>query len=213
LLLDFGDQVNSSRKSRDQILGVISRKDAERLLLDLANLQESDVRRLMTHNRKILAPLIADEKGANEYRLFTLRNHLRKAWNEPDRRTREWHIFQLRRKFNEWSLKVSGIPINPFDFQKIMGFDDPDRKDHLGQAIDPFEQPPPLTPVEAAMFYLQTAIGDRAKHCANPTCSIPYFLGTKKGQKYHDDICAQHGQREAKRKWWNENRAKTGGLG
>jgi hypothetical protein len=45
--------------------------------------------------------------------------------------------------------------------------------------------------------------------CGNPDCPDPYFLKGRKGQRFCDrKACASYGQREHKRKWWNEHRAR-----
>jgi hypothetical protein len=73
-------------------------------------------------------------------------------------------------------------------------------------------EPPPVTPFEAAVFYFQTSIADLAKHCGNSECPAPYFIAIKKWQKYCSEKCAGPAARESKRRWWQENRAKNGGL-
>jgi len=67
----------------------------------------------------------------------------------------------------------------------------------------------PLTPFEAAMFHLQTQLTDKIRRCPNPECPAPYFFATKGLQKFCSTPCAAPAQREAKRRWWNENRGKN----
>ena len=67
--------------------------------------------------------------------------------------------------------------------------------------------PPPVTPIEAAAFYFQRN-ASRAHRCVNPDCDAPYYLASKKGQKYCDEECAKPAKREAKRRWWSQNRGK-----
>jgi hypothetical protein len=200
--------MRSNTKERSKILGVISVHDAEVVLHHLANLKDQGgIRRFIKNNRQIVAPVVTDDTAETEDRLWTLRNHLRTAWDAPDRRAREWHVFQLRRKFSEWSLEPFVLFTDP-DFKKKMGFDDPHRPDKLGQPIDLSEQPPADTALEAVMFYFQTTIGDRAKHCGNTDCPAPYFIAEKRWQKYCSEDCAGPANREAKRKWWHENKGK-----
>lgn len=73
------------------------------------------------------------------------------------------------------------------------------------------ESVPEITTLEAAVVYLQDWIGDKAKHCSGPTCPAPYFIATKKWQKFCSPQCAEPAQRECKRQWWRENRAKDRG--
>jgi hypothetical protein len=44
-------------------------------------------------------------------------------------------------------------------------------------------------------------------YCGNPECPAPYFIATRKDQRYCSDDCAAPAKRQAKLKWWNENRA------
>lgn len=49
---------------------------------------------------------------------------------------------------------------------------------------------------------------DRMRICGNPQCPAPYFIASRRSQKFCCDACALPAQREYKRKWWNEHRAK-----
>lgn len=51
---------------------------------------------------------------------------------------------------------------------------------------------------------------DHMKFCANPECKRPYFITTRRDQKYCSDECAAPAKREAKRRWWAEHRGKLG---
>lgn len=68
--------------------------------------------------------------------------------------------------------------------------------------------PPPKTGFEAMAFYLQSVIADRAKRCGSPDCPAPYFIAVKRWQKFCSEACAGPVNREQKRRWWNENRGK-----
>jgi hypothetical protein len=68
---------------------------------------------------------------------------------------------------------------------------------------------PPINRFELAMNFLGQHLRDTAK-CHNEGCEVtPYYFRKKKGQKYCSDTCATVAQREYKRRWWSENRAKT----
>jgi hypothetical protein len=45
-------------------------------------------------------------------------------------------------------------------------------------------------------------------YCANPNCKRPRFIKRKADRKYCCSACAKPAKREAKRRWWSENRAK-----
>jgi hypothetical protein len=44
--------------------------------------------------------------------------------------------------------------------------------------------------------------------CRNLECPTPYFIASRKDQRYCSQECAWPAKREAKLKWWHENRAK-----
>ena len=46
--------------------------------------------------------------------------------------------------------------------------------------------------------------GDRLRFCANSDCLAPYFVARRSTMKYCSLPCAGQGDRESKRKWWNE---------
>jgi hypothetical protein len=67
------------------------------------------------------------------------------------------------------------------------------------------KEPPPQTPFEQAAFQFHR-VAARARHCNNFDCPAPYFFARRKGQKYCTPKCAGVGEREAKRRWWHENK-------
>jgi hypothetical protein len=111
--------------------------------------------------------------------IIDLAYSLRAAWDEPDQRLREWYVFNLRRNFHR-----STNPDHP-------------------------HYPPELTPFERVMFYFHNH-SMRAHHCGNRECPAPYFLGAdNRPQRYCSPKCAGPAKREAKRKWWAENRGRN----
>lgn len=140
--------------------------------------------------------------------LVELRDLLRRAWDAPDRRRKDWYLFQLRVRVHTWKTLVEFFRAHP---------------QHPRLAPVPSEailklskltalEPPPVTPFESTVFYFQTAIADLTKHCGNSDCPAPYFIAKKRWQKYCTEKCAGPAARESKRKWWQDNRAKNGGL-
>jgi hypothetical protein len=196
--------MSTSQKQPRKFLGVIARKDAEALLLDWANLpdeQEDAIRRLMRRHGKTLGPLKLEHQEKvfgfkfQMFDLFRMRDYLRKAWDAKDRRTREWHIFQMRSFFSVLTRMRS---------DEAKRFDNPNE--------EWLEEAPPITELEAVAFYFQTVIADRAKRCAGLECPAPYFIAKKRWQKYCSEECAGPAMREQKKQWWRDNRAKNGGL-
>ena len=45
---------------------------------------------------------------------------------------------------------------------------------------------------------------DRMRKCQNPTCAAPYFLATRRDQKFCNETCSR---RVANRRWWNRHGA------
>jgi hypothetical protein len=77
------------------------------------------------------------------------------------------------------------------------------------RALNRFGDPPAYAlPLEALVYYFRRN-SERALHCPNPECPAPYFFRQQKGQKFCSEECANSSRRESKRRWWNENRAKT----
>src|SRR6266852_3917770 len=64
---------------------------------------------------------------------------------------------------------------------------------------------PKCLPIVLLWGCLQAA--DRLAYCHNPDCAAPFFFGKRKDQQYCSDECAAPAKREAKLRWWRENRA------
>jgi hypothetical protein len=50
-----------------------------------------------------------------------------------------------------------------------------------------------------------TKQADRLRYCENPTCPAPHFIAKRRTEKYCSEVCANVGQQEQKRRWWQEN--------
>jgi hypothetical protein len=132
---------------------------------------------------------------------------LRLAWDAPDLRAREWFIFEARREYHYQTL------VNPQVNARIQSsvLAGKDWQIHTAEEMALIRQAPPLGPFERALYHFQR-IADRARRCGNPECPAPFFFAAKKGQKYCSSKCSAPSQREQKRRWWQENRAKNGGI-
>jgi hypothetical protein len=242
--------MNSSRKGGNQILGMISAADAQRLLLDWVNIDpfksdDGTKKRLLRRYPEVFYadPAIYDEwfdhprANTPEHRQrqrflvqvnSLIRNIallLQEAWNASDPRRREWYFIKTRLAYQveterlriaDQGLRVgqtevseikdgvvqpkATIPTSPIQVE-------PREEMLFGSLMGILALPEvPLTPFEAAMFYLQTQLTDKIRRCPNSTCPAPYFFATKRAQKFCSASCAEPAQREAKRRWWNENR-------
>jgi hypothetical protein len=198
--------MKSSKKRGHQILGVLAAKRAEGFLLDCANLganhvphvkgdsniASSTLRQLNKRYPDIMphmdSPLRQRAMGATFSYLSFL---LRKGWDAPTLREREWYFGDAE------SLARYTASEQPEGWTT----------DYAPWITYRFSDPPArATTLEAVFYYLRRRIDD-ARHCGNPDCPAPYFFATKKGQKYCTPECAEPSRRASKLRWWNENRA------
>jgi hypothetical protein len=110
---------------------------------------------------------------------FTMR--LREIWTEQDIRARQWKIFVLRLSYR--------TSIEP------------------DSAGDPYRVPS-MTPFEQAMIYFDRN-HDRFRYCKNPEgCTVtPHYIAkTRKPTKYCSQECGDPARREAKLRWWDQNK-------
>jgi hypothetical protein len=180
-----------------------------------------DPAEVITPERRQLRKLIG--------RAFTLiaevGTHLQAGWNEADPWRREWLFVRARLLYHsgldrlraamqdvrmghsEVSEVKDGV-VQPQRAVRPLQVDTPDDL-HLAFALRLAALEVSLTPFEAAMFHLQTRLTDKIRRCPNQTCPAPYFFAAKRAQKFCSTKCAEPAQREAKRRWWNENRGKN----
>jgi hypothetical protein len=133
-----------------------------------------------------------------------LRDFLRQAWRTNDLRHRDWYLFKFRDFYHQTARRVRQVRMDrrPGEMPVIIPATRAEALEATGRRNDP----PPISPIEAAAFYLQQE-GKRARCCANAECPAPYFIANKKGQRYCSGECSRPAQRAAKRRWWNNNRA------
>jgi hypothetical protein len=158
------------------------------------------------------ASVVQGDKDTAVGLLLTLRHGLRKAWETQNPRQKEWSIVWLRMVQQLQTVKqelraqfeaVKAIKINGVAVKDV-------REHESGTSAYAFERlatAPPITFLECCLFYFQR-IADRAKRCSNEHCHTPYFVAEKRWQKYCTEACAGPANREAKRKWWHENKGK-----
>ncbi|HEY3624861.1 MAG TPA: hypothetical protein VGL00_01205 [Terracidiphilus sp.] len=151
------------------------------------------------------------------------RTTLRRIWNEKDARQRDWYFYRLRDDYNRLLLRLE----HPYLFDvtdtnavaRLAEFDRESeaRGDDLTQRIayfdsfvagaDLFNDVPRICPFEAAVYWLQMN-QKLMVYCAGPMCAAPFFFRSEKGQRYCSPECADPARKDAKLKWWNENRKK-----
>lgn len=135
-----------------------------------------------------------------ELELFApvVRTTLCRLWTEQDPRQRDWYLYRLRDAHRQMVRHLEG-----WDERAIWcGAETVQRL--LDYAL---QEVPRITPFEAAIYWLQR---DHALmlRCANPLCVTPYFFRPEKAkrQKHCSPECAGPARKQAKLKWWNENR-------
>src|SRR5271157_3906689 len=196
--------MKSSGKRGHQILGVLPEERARAFLLDCANLGANHV--LHTKGDRDIAAAMYRQLTRRFPDIVTRGEHpsmvasfsylsflLRKGWDAPTLREREWYFGDAE------------------SLAQYMHSEKPEgwTTDYAPWIVYRFSDPPArATALEAVFYYLRRRIVD-ARHCGNPDCLAPYFFATKKGQKYCSEECAAPAQRASKLKWWNENRAKS----
>lgn len=196
--------MGSSRRTGSKILGVIEPARAEAFLLKLANTHP--LNDAVAEKLSLSYPEMAQPCGGR-LSLETLtwaQAYLQRAWRAPNDRHREWYLHEMRRQYREAVVMTGFREMKaqpPVVFSLAPGFGT------SVQQVDPrLIEPPAVTPFEAAVFYLQSRIGDRAKYCGHQDCPAPYFIAIKRWQKFCSEKCAGPANRESKRKWWHENR-------
>jgi hypothetical protein len=129
---------------------------------------------------------LSDEKSKIKYWLLPLRATLRAVWRAPDRRTKQWGMFRISQDFFLQGDRTLIHP--PWDNSAddaLAGFKLPSRTELL------------------LLEFMKWA--DLTKYCDNPDCNAPYFIASRRTQKYCSDVCSKPAQRENKRQWWAEN--------
>lgn len=192
----------SRKRSPREILGTISAKKAEKLLTDWANLPGSWP--LADTDKESLTKFVDAQKRVKIHHAsfprdpvghLWLRDMLRRVWTCSEPREREWVLFRFR---DAYSAMVRREPLTA---------ETRTEEDLAADTSGPRYAPPPITPVEAAAFYLHKNL-KRALYCPNPACLTPYFFLKRKGQRHCSTPCADVARRESKRRWWNNNRSK-----
>jgi hypothetical protein len=190
--------VNSSTKKSGKTLARFTPVKVESFLVELTNLNDAPESAERFSKRfsdfqlfevpfRAFSPTPGEEKQEERSWLLQLRAIMQAIWTQPDARRREWNGAVLR----------TYLAMPPLDQMKTRL-----------RAGDPMAmilpEPLPESPIERAMDYLLKS-HHKARHCENPQCPAPYFFGIKSKQRFCGEACAEHGQREAKRRWWNEH--------
>jgi hypothetical protein len=218
----------ASRNEGDQLLAGLSVEAAERLLTSLANaempnphLPHSEVKqqsRLRAQTQKYW-PDLWDHWGEEPEEITTerafeilrkVRRYLQQFWKTQDPHERDWYIHRAREWY--WRARAHGNPnVQQFRQEEAAATTVEDVRNAsswlnitIEEALD---VPPKRTAFEESLFHLQT-IADKTRFCPNLKCQAPYFIATKKGQKFCSPECARPTLLASKRRYWNRRRTK-----
>jgi hypothetical protein len=179
----------------------IPRGRGESFLVELANLKQTDsegISRFLKRYPEFIIPQQAESGKARlasgspavevglyqvddslPRAMFSIQVLLRRAWERPTSLDREVSLTLAQQTVYEAFLRA-------------------------------FDRGKTETPIWRVLGYIFLAfaaakrLADRFRRCENPTCPASYFIAKRRSQKYCSEVCAGHGQRELKRKWWNE---------
>lgn len=226
--------VKSSHTRGHHNLGVISPARAEKILMDLANVPDYSLARGHEHSKdqqlawtERMRKLYPDSYShCSTIDMIALRKFLRLAWASPNPRSREWLVFLLRHFHAGIARRAQlfqdhgEMAVLDWQDRKKAQLDfileNPDKAaQKLHDWIDTEEAnaammvagPPNVSEFELAALYLSRNL-HHARYCPGPECLAPYFFVERKG-KYCSSACLLPIQRESKRRWWQENRAKS----
>lgn len=185
---------------------------AERFLWDLANLEPT-----RQEARKTLQRLFSrypDIFIGNPQKKFvemattagTYRNLLRKAWDAPDLRRREWYLHELAANFHKLreNRELREQLVDPMMDELLGEFSRPGSTMFDLRIAEPSSE---IAPLEVALLYFKKNL-KRARRCLNQNCVQPYFLQSRKSQKFCSEKCSAPSKKVAKLRWWHENRGK-----
>jgi hypothetical protein len=107
--------------------------------------------------------------------IITLAKLVRHSWRQPTTLDREVGLLGLLREFVVLHASDPGLAAR-FRFQ-------------------------PMTIVLLQAIHM----ADRMRVCGNSECPAPYFVASRRSQKYCTEVCAKPAQRAHKRAWWKEH--------
>ena len=205
LLIQWSDLVAANRKTK-RSSNTTSRRigQSTQLLEDLANMQDDGI----SHFRN-------KWKVSRKYKnddLLKLRDELATLWCEQCRqpgeeRTVYRRAFSGLKNFLQHDSNVSGGGLQRVICQGWL------RREQSPWIVRWSDEEKQIfaknTCLPALLALGCIRVAGRMRFCRNKECLSPFFMGKRKDQRYCSDICAAPAKREAKRKWWKENRGKV----
>jgi len=127
----------------------------------------------------------SDDASKCKYLLTPLRATLRAIWRAPDTGTKKWGMFRISQDFfHQGNASLIQTPLDNSWDVLLRGVKAPSQTERLL-----------LEFVDLAEY---------TRYCDCPDCSAPYFIASKRSQKYCSTDCRDRAQREDKLKWWKE---------
>jgi hypothetical protein len=203
------------QKADDLVLGVISEAKAGDLLRSLANMPpkvysvtpaaekefgyeakwRAAVKRLFK-----LYPGVFDFVSERwlDWTISRIRLCVQRVWDAPNAWEREWWVFMTRYLYERERQKAR--------ITGVFHFLEEGKARQFASALIP--RVPDPSAFEAALFHASLN-ATKLLHCLNPGCPAPYFLRSRKGQRYCSEACAIPSRKASKRLWWARNRGKN----
>jgi len=222
-MLENNTPKKTSNNQGDEVLARVTPRQAERFLVELANLrldlvsQQRFRARFQTQLPEYPSEctpyhsyLMAGHEGPIEFsddemalrEVRRLREWLRFIWGARDSRTMRWRVFSLMRMVETQRLEKAYAPMT--GGRDIPDPVDPRGKPSLGSIEHVDHDPPTAQPFQQMLVYLQESV-ERLRICPHPDCPARYFFAKRRNQKYCSDACAILAKREGKRRWWREH--------
>jgi hypothetical protein len=174
--------------------------DEARLLTDLANMRDEGIRNF--RKRWGLYAERSDEV------LIHRRDELQLLWRENASLVdSEWRMTEFQgRAYDGWLEHRPGYSLEELICEDWLSLDKSGL--HVDwtpkmKGIRPEASSLPKVLVWACLMH-----AERLAVCRNLECPTPYFIANRNDQRYCSQECASPAKRAAKRKWWDENRAK-----
>jgi len=174
--------------------------DEARLLTDLANMRDDGV-----WNFRKRWDLYA---GRSNDVLIRCRDELQLLWRQAASLIdSEWRMTEYQeRLFDVWHEQPSGASLEETICEDWL------TQEKGGLHVDWTPKMKGIRPDATSLpKVLAWACLMHAEHlavCRNLECPAPYFIASRKDQRYCSQECAWPAKRAAKLKWWHENRAK-----
>ena len=194
------EDTQRNRTKRSSFLRQLS-KHAPELLREAANLREDGIGRFRQH----YAPYF---NHYEEQELLLLRDELRALWTHGRKMPQPLSIAwkQLSHDLEREPEKYDPLTLREFICTRWLG------RTHGGILVywqgrtrqlepDPFELPALLT-------YCSLLCGDMLRVCRNRDCPAPYFVASRRDQRYCSTECAAPAKRAAKLRSWHKHKRK-----